>query len=74
VYRFDVLEQDVLDVIRDVGRVSQRADTHGTAFVACYIFYPNVGTVAFDGDAVLEKTQSVRESDMNDTGSLHRHL
>jgi hypothetical protein len=74
VYGFNVLEQDVFDVIGDIGRISQRADTHGTAFMASYIFDPDVGTVAFDGDAVLEKAQSVRELDMNETESLHRHL
>jgi hypothetical protein len=74
VYGFNVLEQDVFDVIGDIGRISQRANTHGTAFVACNILDVYVGTVTFDGYAVLEKAQLVRELDMNDTGSLHRHL
>jgi hypothetical protein len=53
VYCFDVLEQNVFDVIRDIGRVAQGADAHGTTFVTCNILNINVAAVAFDGDTVL---------------------
>jgi hypothetical protein len=53
VYCFDVLEQYVVDVIRDVGWVAQGANTHGTGFVARHILDMYVAAVAFDGDTVL---------------------
>jgi hypothetical protein len=52
--RSDVLENNILDIIGNIGRVAQGADTHCTRFVAGYVLDVYVRAVAFDGDAVLE--------------------
>jgi len=68
----DVFEDDIIHEVWCRGRIAQRANAHGTRFVAGYVLDVDVATVAFDGYAVLFRVDSGSARERADGMNEHR--